>query len=143
MNRNSPSEGTLVSDKQWSVVESEVCRATNFDDTATIQIECRKIPHKIKGFISHKEDLMHLREAFDAADAKKDLLEVLVIWTKTHYKNGLFRLMSFSMPKLIVWVCKKGAYEFINYPAHKPELQGEARFEMQKPVVEFKPGVMG
>jgi len=144
-------ETVFLKDREWSVIDGEVCRATVFDDTnshrnmfspyAVITIECKKIPNKINGYITHKVDLMHLRNAFKERPLKEDE-EVLTIWTKKHYKNVLFKLSSFFMPKLIVWICKKGAYELINYPNHKPGLQGEARFLAQRPIIEWKPKVM-
>jgi len=152
----SKEEITLLRDREWSLIDGEVCRATNFDDTishfdkslpyASITIECRKMPDKINGFITHKIDFLNLQKVFNEGIVKKGIekgyTEVIIIWTRKHYKNILFKLASFCMPKLIVWICKKGAYEFINYPNHKPELQGEARFEMQKPIVEYKPEAM-
>lgn len=150
------SETSLLTDEKWSVIDGEVCRVTDFEDNvsfgdkvnpyASVIIECRKLPNKVKGFITHKIDFLHLQKAFNDPLIKEGLdkqcTEVIIIWTKKHYKNALFNLLSFSLPKLIVWICRREAYEFINYPSHKPEIQGEARFEKQKPIVEYKPEAM-
>ena len=43
------------------------------------------------------------------------------------------------MPKLTVMICSKGAYEIMTDSNYKPELTGEARFNAERPIVEWKP----
>lgn len=150
------SKTQLLTDKQWSVIDGEVCRATDFDDTishlnksmpyVSITIECVKLPNKAKGFITHKIDFLNLQKAFNDPLIKEGLdkqyTEVIFTWTKKHYKNKVYSLFSHTMPKLIVMICPKGAFELMTDQNYKPELQGEARFLAEKPIVEFKPEVM-
>lgn len=149
MSKEENSEITLLRDREWSLIDGEVCRATDFDDTishlnksmpyASITIECRKMPNKIKGFITHKIDYKHLRDAFGML---KEDDEVLFFWSVKHYKHKIYSLLSNTMPKLWVMICLKGAFELMTDQNYKPELQGEARFLAEKPIVEFKPEVM-
>jgi peroxiredoxin len=46
------------------------------------------------------------------------------------------------LPNLWVMVCKRGAYELLTNPDSQPELQGEARFMAEKPIIEWKPELM-
>lgn len=151
MNVNNPSEITLLKDKEWSFIDGEVCRATNFDDTishldksmpyASITVECRKMPNKVKGFIAHKIDYMHLRAAFKERTIKENE-EVIFCWTKRKYKLKLMKFLPGFFPKLWIMIVPKGAFELITDPNHKPELHGEARYLAERPIVEYKPEVM-
>lgn len=73
---------------------------------------------------------------------KREEDEVLIIWTAKHYKKNLFKILSATMPKLIVWVCQKGAYELMIDQQYKPELIGEARILVEKQIIEWKPEAM-
>ena len=66
--------------------------------------------------------------------------EVIIFWTKEHYKRGVF--FSAFMPRLWVMVCPKGAFELMTNNTCKPELTGEARWNAKKPIIEWKPEVM-
>lgn len=150
-------KNTLLKDNDWSVIEGEVCRVVDFVpmgavkdgnvkalDTSTpyasVTLECRKFSYKITGFITHKVDFIYLWTAFKERGVKEDE-EVLISW----YKKGLktfAKILAPFMPKLVVMICKKEAYELINNPNFRPELSGEARFNAEKPIVEWKPEVM-
>jgi hypothetical protein len=146
-----PSEVTLLTDKQWSAIDGELCRATKFDDTishidkympyASIEIECRKMPNKIKGFITHKIDYKNLKYAFRERTIKENE-EVLISWTVRNYTHKIYSFFSYTMPKLRVMICPKGAFELEVDPNYKPELKGEARWNATKPIVDWKPEVM-
>lgn len=146
----------LLKDKNWSLVDGELCKvidfkpfgsikdgkvitSTNSKPYASITVECKKLSKRTTGFITHRIDFIHLWKAFNE---KKEDNEVVIVWTVKHYKNFLYKLLSFMMPKLIVWVCQKGAYELMTNQNHKSELTGEARFLAERPIMEWKPEVM-
>lgn len=153
------SEVTLLKDSQWGVIDGEFCRVIKFTPMssvkdgkilalnksapyAAIDIECKKLPKKITGFICHKMDFMHLWSAFKERGVKQDE-EVIIIWSKKHYKNILYKIFStFFMPKLWVMVCPRGAFELETNPGYRPELKGEARWNATKPIADWKPEVM-
>jgi len=152
------SEITLIKDSEWSVIDGEPCRILEFtpmvsvkdgeittlDDStpyASITIECKKIQGRIKGFVTHKVDFLHLWIAFKEKIIKENE-EVIIFWTKKHYKVKLLKFLPSFWPKLWVMVCKKEAYEIMTDPNYKPELKGEARFEVEKPIIQWKPEIM-
>jgi len=156
--KQSESKIVLWKDKEWSPIDGEACRVSNFtpigacveadgkvssvDKTtsyASITIECKKLGTNVTGYIAHKMDFQHLWAAFKDRTVGEDE-EVIIIWTKKHYKRGVF--FSAFMPKLWVMVCQRGAFELISDNTYKPELKGEARWNAQKPIVEWKPDVM-
>ena len=147
----------LLKDSQWSVIDGELCRVIDFTPLglikdgkvlalnkttpyASITLECRKLPKKITGFICHKMDFMHLWSAFKERGIKQDE-EVLIFWSKKHYKK-LYKIFSAFLPRLWVMVCPKGAFELEVDPGYKPELTGEARWNATKPITDWKPEVM-
>jgi len=151
-----PSEIYLLTDKQWSVIDGEVCRATNFSNAlpdigrftayGSIDMECKKLPNKMKGIICHKTDFTNLYKAFNNTliknESDKQPAEVIISWSKKRYKNFLFSFFSFFLPRMIVLICPKEAYEFITDPEYKKEIQGEARFLKERSIIEYKPDVM-
>jgi hypothetical protein len=46
------------------------------------------------------------------------------------------------MPKLVVWICPKGAFKLMTDQTGRPELTGMARHRAMTPLVEWKPDVM-
>lgn len=149
---------TLRSNSQWDTIEEEICRVTDFvplGDTykegrvqtinsstpyASVTLECRKFPEKIIGFICHKVDFTNLWLAVKEKRVKDDE-EMLIIWSKKHYKR-LYKPFAFLLPKLWVMICPKGAYELMIDNNYKPELSGMARWEASKLIEEWKPDVM-
>lgn len=89
----------------------------------------------------HKDDFLHVWQAFEERGIGDDE-EALVIWTDSNYKNKVFSVMKSAMPKVIVWICPKGAYKIMHDQTYKPELTGEARFRAKAPIVEIKSEVM-
>jgi len=146
---------TLLRDADWAVTEGYPCRVIDFTPMAKIEdgevisiksapyaaviLECDKIPGSVTGFICHKMDFQHLWAAFNERGVRQDE-EVIIFWRKMDL-NWLSKLLSFIMPRFVVWICRKGAYELSN-PDCQPELQGEARLEAERPIVEWKPRVM-
>jgi len=147
----------LLKDSDWSQIDGEVCRITLFtplgsvvdkdgkvramDMTtpyAAITIECQTLGNNITGYITHKIDFRHLWAAFEERKVAENE-EVIIIWTTKNYKRFT---PSFGMPRLVVWVCPKGAFELMTDNTYKPELGGEARFRAKAPIVEWKPEVM-
>lgn len=149
---------TFLRDSQWSAIDGEACRVISFCPLlssikggkvlapktipyASVTLECKKIPKKITGFISHKMDFLHLWLAFKERTIKPEE-EVIILWSIKHYKNKLYKILSFMMPRLWVMVCPKGAFELMVDHSYKPELSGEVRWNAQKPIIDWKPEVM-
>ena len=161
--RHSQSKIVLIKDSEWSAIDGEPCRVIYFgtlgsyidtsekvqstDKTtpyAVVHIECKKLGKNITGYITHKMDFQHLWAAFKERTVKEDE-EVIIFWTKKHYKVGSWvgrKLYSAFMPKLWVMVCPKGAFELTADSNYKPELTGEARWNAMKPITDWKPEVM-
>jgi hypothetical protein len=161
--RHSESEIVLLKDKEWSVIDGEPCRVIDFsplgslvdidgkvhamDKTtpyASVAMECKKLGKNIRGYITHKEDFQHLWAAFKDRKVKENE-EVIIFWTKKHYKVGSWigrKLYSAFMPKLWVMVCPKGAFELMADSNYKPELTGLARWNATAPIIQWKPEVM-
>lgn len=152
-------ELTLLTNKQWSVIDGQFCLVKGFvpmttvndgevasiDKTsplASLHLVCSKLPNtQITGFICHKIDFLNLWKAFKERGINSNE-EVIIAWSAKHYKNALFRFMSPIMPRLWVMICPKGAYELITNPDSKPELTGEARAKASLPIIDWKPEVM-
>ena len=147
----------LLKDSQWSTIDGEPCRVIDFIPMASIKegkisaidkktpyasvvLESKKLPTETRGFIMHKVDFMHLWLAFKERGVKQDE-EVLIFWTKKHYK-GVYKIVSAFLPRLWVMICKKDASELMTDPDSRPELQGKARFLAQRPIIDWKPEVM-
>jgi len=148
---------TMLKDSDWSLIDSEACRVIEFTPMAVIKngkvralsrsmpyasvtFQCIKIPHNIEGYICHKLDFIHLWAAFKERPLGENE-EVIIFWTKTHYKR-FSKIFSRFMPRLWVMVCKKGAYELMTDNKFRPELTGEARWNAKKPIMDWKPEVM-
>jgi hypothetical protein len=123
------SEITLRKDKEWSSIDSELCRITDFtplngstvkggeaispvttEPYASVTIECKKYLNKVTGFITHKIDFINLWTAFREREIGESE-EVLIYWTTKHYKSKMLGMFSVALPKIIVMVHEKGAYE--------------------------------
>ncbi len=150
-------EVLLRNDKEWGVIDGELCRVkvftpsarvehgrviapTKTDPYASIVVECDALPHGATGLITHRTDFLHLWNAFNERGVR-DGEEVLVFWTRRNLKSYA-RLMSKLMPRLWVMICPKQAFELMTDEGFKPELTGLARWEAQRPLVEWKPDVM-
>lgn len=157
--RHSESKMVLLKDDDWSIIDGEPCRVTNFipmgsiinshgkvqwvDKTkpyASIAIECKKLGNDVRGYITHKTDFEHLWAAFEDRRVKNNE-EVIIIWSRRHYKRWA-KLLSVFMPKLWVVICIGGAYELLVESNYRPELTDEARWNAMKPIIEWKPKVM-
>ena len=155
---HSESETVLWKDSQWSAIDGEICRVSDFNpwgssvDTngkvhamdkttpyAGVTVECKKLGKNATGFICHKEDFKHLWAAFKHTEGNENE-EVLVIWTKKHYKK-VYKFVAPIMPRLWVMVCSKEAYDLFDSD-YRPELGGEARWDAMRPIIEWKPEVM-
>lgn len=157
------SEITLLRDKQWSVIDGEPCLVIDFRPFlhsvkggkvishgsqglgyvpyASVTIECKKLPERATGFICHKMDFVHLWLAFKERTIGQDE-EVIIYWSRKHYKYKFLRLLWWVFaPRLWVMVCPKGAFELFD-SSFRPELQGEARWKAEGPIVDWKPEIM-
>lgn len=155
--KSNSSEISLLKDSDWSIIDSEPCRVINFTPMgsvkdgkviaidkstpyASITFECKKLPDRIKGFICHKMDFEHLWAAFKKRGVKNNE-EVIIFYSKKHFRSYA-KIFSAFMPRLWVMICHKGAFELMTDPNHKPEIKGEARYKMEKPIIDWKPEVM-
>lgn len=150
-------EIVLRNDKEWSVIDAELCRVDRFLPLATVEngrviaptktdpyaligVECKALPQEATGCIGHRLDFLHLWTAFNERGVRDDE-EVLVYWTKKHLKSYA-RLVSRFMPRLWVMVCRKQSFELRTDDGFKPELTGLARYEAGRALDEWKPEVM-
>jgi len=159
IDENNEPEYVLIKDKDWSVIDGLPCKVGSFQPIgafvqpdgevisanpsipyASITFECTKLGEKVKGYICHKIDFYNLWTVFKETELSKDS-EVIVFWTKNNYTKGV-GLFSAIMPKLIVWVCKQGAYNLMTTPDGELTLSGSEYFEAMKPIIELKPEVM-
>ena len=154
MNKDYP---ILGKDITWDTIDGDVLLAVEFNPYAkvdgktitsipnypyaTLTVECTKIPQQATLYVTHKLDFQNLWNAYKVRGIQ-DSEEVLVFWTKKHYKSGLSKFFSSIMPKLWIRVCKKGAYKLMTDKNYKPEITGEARFLAESPVIEWKPDVL-
>lgn len=111
----------LGKDISWDVIDGQICQVIEFNSFGKVEdkkvlnlsvtspyafltVECDKLPQNTILNIFHKTDFLNLTSAFKH---KREGDEVLIIWTAKHYKNFLYKILSATMPKLIVWICKK------------------------------------
>lgn len=150
-------EIALRKDGEWGVVDGEPCRVIDFtpwakvengkvivlgktEPYASVTLECKKLPQNAKGFITHKIDFRHLWAAFKERGVKQNE-EVIIFWSKKHLKSYA-KILSVFMPKLWVMVCPKGAFELMTDQNFRPELGGEARWNAQRAIAEWKSKIM-
>jgi len=136
---NTQSEIMLRKDREWSLIDSELCLITDFlpilgsavkdgivtssmttEPYASISIECKRTEAQVTGFICHKGDFTHLWSAFRERGVDEQKEEVLIYWSTRHYKNRAVRLLSAltlsvlgatPLPKVVVMICPKGTYK--------------------------------
>lgn len=142
---------SMRKDSEWSVIDGEPCRVIKFTPFASVEngkviianktepyasviFECKKLPQQAEGFICHKMDFQHLWMAFNERGVKENE-EVIMFYSKKHLKSYA-KLFSAIMPRLWVMICPKGAFELMTNPQSRPDLQGEARFLAERPIVE-------
>lgn len=151
------SKRILIRDSEWSLIDAVPCRVIDFtplasvkngkvlitskaEPYASIAMECKRLSEIAEGFVTHKIDFIHLWEAFKERTVKQNE-EVLVFWSKKHYKWWA-KIFSAFMPRLWVGIYPKGAFELITDSSCKPKLTGEARAEATLPIVDWKPEAM-
>ena len=142
-------ETILLNDSQWSLIDGEPCRVVKFTPlvgwveggkvesvdnrapNASVSMECKKFPHEVTGFITHKLDFANLWAAFKERGVRAGE-EVIIIWTTKHYKYKFLKFLTPVYPKMWVMICQKGALEILVDPNWKPELTGEAPWNAEK-----------
>jgi len=150
-------EHGLLRDEDWRPLDGQICRVIAFRPMAgrvegtetksssrslpyaAIEIESPVLDEPTTGLITYKLDFRHLWEAFNVRGVADDE-EVLVIWNKSNLRRGS-RWLARSMPGLVVWICRKPAYQLINDPTFRPELSGLERHHAYSPIAEYKPDV--
>ncbi|MHB0972464.1 MAG: hypothetical protein ACYC60_22185 [Thermoanaerobaculia bacterium] len=125
---------------------------------ASVTLEREETGKTVEGFITHKTDFQMLWAAFRSRSTvpavrlefwSKDVAtgqladneEVQLVWTRRKYR-ALPSLFARFLPRLVVMVSRKGAFDLIRDRTLKPELQGEARFHAEAPLVTWTPEVM-
>lgn len=127
---------------------------------ATVRLQCPKFAGEATGFITQKVDFAMLWSAFsersEVVGAHTEVRaediqisprglgpgeEVCLIWTRRRYRKGL-GLLRGGLPRLIVMVCPKGAYQLATKREVRPELSGVARFRAEAPLVTWTPEAM-
>jgi hypothetical protein len=149
---------TLLKDKDWSVIDGEPCRVLHFTPFASIRngkiydidsttpycsvtIECKKLPYTATGFITHKIDFMNLWKVFKERGLNEKE-EVIIIWTAKQYKTDLLKLVLATMPKLVVMICHRYAFEALTDPESRPDLEGIAWAQAITPIEKYQPDVI-
>ena len=133
------SEIILRKDKEWGLIDSDLCLVTNFTPLmgssvkdgvvispdvnmpyASVTIKCKKIKEEITGFITHKIDFVNLWHVFKEIGLNEEKEEVLIYWTTKHYKNIIAKIISVlaltfiggtPLPKIFVMLYQKGTYD--------------------------------
>ena len=121
---------TFLTDKQWSIIDGEYCRLTEFiplvgyvengevkstdsrTPYGTITIECKKNPQKITGCITHKLEFLNLWRALKERELKPNE-EVIIVWSKKNYKSILAKLTSIAQPKLRIVICSDSIWDIM------------------------------
>jgi hypothetical protein len=129
----------LRKDKEWSLIDGDLCLVTDFiplagsivkngtamsqdvnTPYASVALKNKGTAEKIAGFITHKIDFANLWEVFKERGINKEKEEVLIYWSTKHYSNIIFRMFSFIMlsllgatplPKIFVMIFPKGTYD--------------------------------
>jgi hypothetical protein len=103
--QNSETEIVLLKDSEWSKIDGQPCKVLHFTPFATIDngkikdtgfnmpycaltIECRQLPNKATGYITHKIDFVNLWKVFKERGVHEQE-EVIIFWTKENYKHRL------------------------------------------------------
>jgi len=149
-------ELTILKNKDWNLIKDQCLRViefiplanienskiTSLDLTmpyASIKAESKNFPQEIKIFITHKIDFINLWKAFRERGLKEN--EEVLIVCPAKYSKKVLKLFSSVMPKIIVMICPRGAFELETNPNYKPELVGEARWQATAPIEKFVPDV--
>ncbi len=148
---------TLLSDKQWSIIDGELCRVVSFTplvgyvengevrgvDTrtpyASITIECKKIPHRIKGFITHKLDFKNLWHALKERELGNEE-EAIIVWSKSSYRLSLLNYLPGFWPKVKITICPKGFWDRLSKEAWDSDLMEFTLSEVE--VAHWKPEII-
>jgi len=157
--RDSP-EIVLLKDNEWAIIDAEPCRVIDFTAFAfinndkienagvsmpycVVKIECKKLSGIVTGYITHRIDFANLWKVFKERGLNSNE-EVLMWWTKQHYKSRLSGFLSQTQPKLVIHICHKGAYEEWTNSSYRGT--GEAGFnkwlDAVSPILELKPEVI-
>jgi hypothetical protein len=125
---------------------------------ASVRLRCEKGPEELTGFVSHKIDFAMLWAAFrkrarvpgtnlevDSAALNPEGLgeneEVWLVWTKRNY-SSMMRLLSPFLPRLVIYVAPRGAFQLEMNTQIRPDLTGEARWKAVAPLATWKPAAM-
>lgn len=128
---NEQSKNNLLTNKDWGVVDGEYLLATDFVPLAgsevknnkaislandlpyaSVSFECKKIKGKIKGYITNKMDFINLWTAFRERGIKQNE-EVIIVWSRNHYKYKILKLLNAFLPKLRVMICRENTHKII------------------------------
>ena len=149
----------MRTDSEWRAIEGLACRVTDFtpfssvengrvvapnptDPHASVTLECVGMPMPVKGLVTHRVDFTHLWEAFMERGVS-DGEEVMVFWTRSHYKHRYMRLLWRVLPKMWVRIHPKGYLEMIERYCDPDHATGvgevDAAARAMPPIAEWKP----
>jgi hypothetical protein len=151
----SPEEVVLLTDKDWTVVDGEPCRVLQFEPFshfvageivgpkempyASVMLECKKVQGPVRGYVTHKIDFTNLWTVFQERTVGENE-EVILVWTRKHYKIKALKHLSKIFPKLIVMVYPRGHLDVLNNPELKPASMSYR--DVFEPIMRLKPDIM-
>ncbi len=155
MRGESSEEVSLLTDKEWSLIDGEPCRVVQFEPLgriergvlqapkgmpyASVVLECEKVQGPVRGYITHEIDFRNLWAVFELRTIGENE-DVIIFWSRRHYRARWLRYFSRVFPKLIVTVYPKGHLRVLNNPELKPASMSYG--EVFKPIIELKPDLM-
>ena len=108
--------------------------ASKVNPYARLYLKCKKVRRYIYGYIINKRDFKYLQYVFDKRTVQDDE-EVIIVWTKKHYRIG--RLRNFNcFPRLWIMICHEGTFDSITDSNLKPEYKSYR--EILNPIVSLK-----
>ncbi len=159
MDNDKQSEIILRKDKEWSLIDSELCLVTNFiplmgstvkdgvvvspnvnTPYASVTIKCKKTKEEITGFITHKIDFVNLWHVFKEINLNEEKEEVLIYWTTKHYNNIVAKIISAfyltllggtPLPKIFVMLYQKGTYDKCGH-GNRFETKGNCKLPLKE-----------
>jgi hypothetical protein len=153
----------LLTNKEWSAIDGNICRVIDFNPIgslkdisgkvksmdkstpyASVTLEVGKLGKNVTGYICHRMDFENLWAAFKERTVRESE-DIIMIWTNKHY-NGAVKLFSAFMPKVYLAIFPKGAYNFLmllytDANRFKQEIVQKGP-ELLIPIAEWKPEVM-
>ncbi|KKQ91137.1 MAG: hypothetical protein UT17_C0017G0010 [Candidatus Woesebacteria bacterium GW2011_GWB1_39_10] len=144
---------TLGKDIAWNKINGKFCHVFSFTHHAsvrnreiestgvsipyaTLTLECEEVSEHIECPIIHKLDFVHLWKIFKERGGREDE-EVLV--SRYKYITVLGKLFSPFLPKIHIWIYKKGSYNNFTSKSWQEKTHAEELAMAARPIVEVNP----